>query len=70
MIQFTKFKKLKIPSEDRSFSVDPTGLAPVSLCVENNMLLYTLRARVHDDYRKAKRTLLQGFFLLTHNFGL
>ena len=29
MIQFTKFKKLKIPSEDRSFSVDRGGVKPL-----------------------------------------
>ena len=29
MIQFTKFKKLKIPSEDRSFNMDRGGVKPL-----------------------------------------
>lgn len=62
-------KKIKTIIKDSFYSMDPTRFALVSLCVENNMLLHTLRARVHNGYRKTKRTLLQEFFLLTHNFG-
>ncbi len=46
----TKIKKLKIPSEDRIFNMDPTGFAPVSLLVKGRILLHKLQARVHKCY--------------------
>ncbi len=42
-----KFKKIKIPSEDRIFNVDPTGFAPVSSLAKGRILLHKLRARIH-----------------------
>src|SRR3990167_4496287 len=40
--------QLKNPSnEDRFSSVDPTGLAPVSLLVKGRILLHKLQARIH-----------------------
>ena len=59
----TKMKKIKIPSEDRNFSVDPTGFAPASLC-DNNRMLHTYTTgpgpRVYDKTEKAP---FQGLFL-------
>jgi len=43
----TKFKKLKIPSEDRIFSVDPTRFALVLLLTKGSILLHEIRARIH-----------------------
>ena len=50
-----KFKKIKIPSEDRSFNMDPTGLAPASLLAKGRILLHKLQARVHDSHDNKKR---------------
>jgi len=41
--------KLKTPSEDRIFNVDPTGLTPVSSGANADMLLHTPRAQVHRN---------------------
>lgn len=49
MNQFIK-TKIKIPSEDRIFNVDPTGLAPVSLLVKGRILLHKLQAQVHKSH--------------------
>ena len=46
--------KLKTPSEDRIFNVDPTGLTPVSPVVKNGILLHKLRAQVHKNILKQK----------------
>lgn len=53
-----------------SCDVDLTGFAPASLRVKGNMLLHTPQAQVHASNPKIKRTLSQGSFLLTRNFGL
>ena len=45
------------------FVVDPTGLAPVSLRANGNMLLHTPQARIHRYYVKTDKTLFQGPYL-------
>jgi len=57
--------KIKTPSEDRIFNVDPTGLTPVSPVVKNGILLHKLRAQGPQKYFKTKRALLQELSLLT-----
>ena len=58
----------KAPWKQETFWMDPERLALSSLCVNDNMLLYALRARVQFQY-KTKRTLLQGILFATHNFS-
>ena len=59
-MKMTKFKKLKIPSEDRTFSVDPTRFALVSLLVKGRILLHKLQARAHkpilSDFKNKTKT--------------
>lgn len=62
--KITKTEKLKIPSRDRIFNMDPAGFAPASLGANANMLLHTIRARIRD-YLKLKEILLQGFLFST-----
>ena len=49
----------KASQETRLFGVDPAGLAPASSGANADMLLYTLRARIHKTIIKQKRPLLQ-----------
>lgn len=48
-------KKLKTPSKDRIFNMDPTGLAPASLLAKGRILLHKLQARVHVLHDNKKR---------------
>ncbi len=61
--------KLKIPSEDRIFNVDPTGLTPVSSGANADMLLYTPRAQVHRDSVNKKTLFCKKASLLAPDFG-
>ena len=60
----TKIKKLKIPSEDRTFNMDPTGFKPASPLAKGSILSHKLQARVHIKDIKTKKALLQGLPLL------
>ncbi len=62
-------KKIKIPSEDRIFNVDPTGLTPVSSGANADMLLYTPRAQVHKKSINKKALFFKKASLLAPNFG-
>ena len=59
----TDSRKLKTPSEDRIFSVDPTGLAPVSLRVDGRILLHKTTGPGPQSQYETKRPLFQGIFL-------
>ncbi len=61
--------KLKIPSEDRIFNVDPTGLTPVSSGANADMLLYTPRAQVHKSSVNKKALFCKKAFSLAPDFG-
>jgi len=66
MIQFTKFKKLKIPSEDRSFSVDRGGVKPLEQTDKTAPENRSDSALVHGDdniniYRNRKAPLWELF---------
>ena len=69
MNQFSKIKKLKIPSEDRIFTMDPTRFALVSLLVKGRILLHKLQARVHNsilsDFWHKTKTPKNGGLCLT-----
>ena len=66
----SKIKKLKIPSEDRTFNVDPTGLTPVSPFVKDGILLHKLQAQGPRKHAKTKEVLLQGLSLLTNGMSV
>ncbi|OGD33503.1 hypothetical protein A2608_01185 [Candidatus Azambacteria bacterium RIFOXYD1_FULL_44_10] len=54
-----KIKKIKtIPrqAQDSFYNVDPTRFALVSLGANANMLLHTIRARVHEKKSTTKKT--------------
>ena len=56
----------KNPSaRDRSFVVDPTGLAPVSSSGNTDMLLYAPRARAHKCMIKQKDPSFKESFCAT-----
>lgn len=56
-------KKIKIPSEDRTFNMDPTGIAPVSPSDNNGMLHTYTTGPGPRAYGKTEKALLQGLFL-------
>jgi len=54
-----KNRKLKIPSEDRTFSVDPTRFALVSLLVKGRILLH--KPILSDFKNKTKTPKMEAF---------
>ena len=62
-------KNQKPANESRFLSVDPTGIAPVSLRVDGRVLLYKLQARIHDIYINKKNLVVQGSSCLTRRFS-
>ncbi len=62
--------KLKIPSEDEIFNVDPTRFALVSPLTKGRILLHKLQARVHGCYfnkfdKKQKPPKSEAFVLVS-----
>jgi len=49
----------KKPCESGRFGVDPAGFAPALLGTNSSMLLYALRAQIHDFIINQKGLLLQ-----------
>jgi len=45
-----KFKKLKIPSEDRSFSVEPRGIGPLNPSVDHRLPHQRWPLGFHGNY--------------------
>jgi hypothetical protein len=54
---------------DRPFCVDPAGLTPASSGTNTDMLLHTIRARIHTYIIKQKRALLQEPFFVVPDFS-
>ena len=56
------FENKKVPLGEKLFCVDPAGLAPASLLVKGNMLLYTPQARIHKRMLKRKEPFRKDSF--------